>query len=724
MPDHYPNTTNKGISASKFMDGSPALGKESNVGKLANITRRVTIRVGKVEKVSALNAEKITKLKNITQLRKENVDKKISGSSSGLLDALNGINDNITGMMSILIEQQKFDRKKAENERKESEKARRGASEKKLESKAFEGLKGIANKVLAPIKSLWGQIWDFLSTLFLGRVAVKLWKWFSDKENQKKIEAVGRFFKDWWPALLTGFLLFGTGLGKLITWMGVKLVAWGGTLLLKVIPALMGAIAAMGPWGWAALALVAGGGSAIYLHNRNERLREEDNEEDDESTVTPKEFTESRQDDDQTNDLTPSGSQLMNETVQQTGLGLMFNRGGQVPGSGNSDSVSTKLTPGEFVVSAPAVQQWGADTFSAMNAMGGGGNTGSISRGFSEGGLVSKNMWNPMNWFGGSGSGEKKGVTDKDKSKLTPEKGGISRNAKALLNTIRWAEGTLKPGGYNTWFGGRTDMDLTKMTIDEVVDEQKRRLKAGEATYGRYTSAAVGAYQMMLPEVYAPMAGLTGSSLFTPENQDKMAIASYMKGKLTNKEIDSPISRETIAKISGVWSSLPTMSGASAHGQPVKKYSDLEKVYNKNLKSLDPKSYSAATTSIALGKGSTSVPGGGGSGGTGGTGGTGESKKESGSGWFGSGWTGSGASIGSGWSGSSMPDLAAFTVSGQMNKPNIPPPTKPKTTIAYTNEKEAQQDAQMPAAGMSLPTIGDPSAMVSDSKIKTLGVSV
>ena len=724
MPDHYPNTTNKGISASKFMDGSPALGKESNVGKLANITRRVTIRVGKVEKVSALNAEKITKLKNITQLRKENVDKKISGSSSGLLDALNGINDNITGMMSILIEQQKFDRKKAENERKESEKARRGASEKKLESKAFEGLKGIANKVLAPIKSLWGQIWDFLSTLFLGRVAVKLWKWFSDKENQKKIEAVGRFFKDWWPALLTGFLLFGTGLGKLITWMGVKLVAWGGTLLLKVIPALMGAIAAMGPWGWAALALVAGGGSAIYLHNRNERLREEDNEEDDESTVTPKEFTESRQDDDQTNDLTPSGSQLMNETVQQTGLGLMFNRGGQVPGSGNSDSVSTKLTPGEFVVSAPAVQQWGADTFSAMNAMGGGGNTGSISRGFSEGGLVSKNMWNPMNWFGGSGSGEKKGVTDKDKSKLTPEKGGISRNAKALLNTIRWAEGTLKPGGYNTWFGGRTDMDLTKMTIDEVVAEQWRRDKAGETTYGRYTSAAVGAYQMMEPEVYAPMAGLSGSSLFTPENQDKMAIAAYMKGKLTNKEIDSPITRETIAKIAGVWASLPTMSGASAHGQPVKKYSDLEKVYNKNLKSLDPNSYSAATTSIALGKGSTSVPGGGGSGGTGGTGGTGESKKESGSGWFGSGWTGSGASIGSGWSGSSMPDLAAFTVSGQMNKPNIPPPTKPKTTIAYTNEKEAQQDAQMPAAGMSLPTIGDPSAMVSDSKIKTLGVSV
>ena len=131
MPDHYPDTTNKGISASKFMDGSPALGKESNVGKLANITRRVTIRVGKVEKLSAINAEKITKLKDITKLRKENVDKKLDGgSSSGLLDALNGINDNVNGMLAILSDRQRFEKKAAADERKAAEKASRGASEK------------------------------------------------------------------------------------------------------------------------------------------------------------------------------------------------------------------------------------------------------------------------------------------------------------------------------------------------------------------------------------------------------------------------------------------------------------------------------------------------------------------------------------------------------------------------------------------------------------------
>tara|TARA_B100000029_G_scaffold516380_1_gene629232 strand:+ start:2650 stop:5235 length:2586 start_codon:yes stop_codon:yes gene_type:complete len=308
---------------------------------------------------------------------------------------------------------------------------------------------------------------------------------------------------------------------------------------------------------------------------------------------------------------------------------VRYATGGFVSGPGGVDRVSAKLTAGEFVMSKGAVDKWGTDTLAAMNAAGGGTNNPSFGR-YNTGGKVEKpkstqeeqrekdnkggGLWGWARGLMGFGTDDKPVTGDlgegTDFAKRSgTEKGGISRNAKALLNTIRWAEGTLKPGGYNTWFGGRTDMDLTRMSIDEVVAEQKRRLSAGEATYGRYTSAAVGAYQMMLPDEFASRAGLNGSSLFTPENQDKMAIAAYMKGKLTNKEIDSPITRETIAKIAGVWASLPTMSGASAHGQPVKKYSDLEKVYNKNLKSLDPNSYSTSTTSIALGKGSTSVPG-------------------------------------------------------------------------------------------------------------------
>ena len=75
-----------------------------------------------------------------------------------------------------------------------------------------------------------------------------------------------------------------------------------------------------------------------------------------------------------------------------------------------------------------------------------------------------------------------------------------SAGQRALLDTIAYAEGTSGPQGYNTWFGGRNDLDLSKLTINQVVAEQKRRINSGEATYGRRTSAAVGRYQMLYPE--------------------------------------------------------------------------------------------------------------------------------------------------------------------------------------------------------------------------------
>ena len=75
-----------------------------------------------------------------------------------------------------------------------------------------------------------------------------------------------------------------------------------------------------------------------------------------------------------------------------------------------------------------------------------------------------------------------------------------SGNLGALLETISYAEGTSGPDGYNKWFGGRTDMDLSKMTINEVGAEMDRRNRTGENRYGKYASSAVGKYQMMAPE--------------------------------------------------------------------------------------------------------------------------------------------------------------------------------------------------------------------------------
>ena len=68
---------------------------------------------------------------------------------------------------------------------------------------------------------------------------------------------------------------------------------------------------------------------------------------------------------------------IRNEAINPLGPNvpnLKFNQGGQVPGSGNRDTVPAMLTPGEFVMSKGAVSKWGANTLAGMNAAGGGTN--------------------------------------------------------------------------------------------------------------------------------------------------------------------------------------------------------------------------------------------------------------------------------------------------------------------------------------------------------------
>jgi len=74
-----------------------------------------------------------------------------------------------------------------------------------------------------------------------------------------------------------------------------------------------------------------------------------------------------------------------------------------------------------------------------------------------------------------------------------------SPQAKALIATIREVEGTAGEKGYDTWFGGRNEMKMTDMTLQQVYDEQTRRMNAGETTYNGLSSAAVGVGQFMDP---------------------------------------------------------------------------------------------------------------------------------------------------------------------------------------------------------------------------------
>ncbi len=102
-------------------------------------------------------------------------------------------------------------------------------------------------------------------------------------------------------------------------------------------------------------------------------------------------------------------------------------------------------------------------------------------------------------------------------------------------------------GGYTSMYPGENYPQITGMTIEEVIQFQKQKLKDGRA------SAAVGKYQMLYPEKYAKAAGLPLTSKFSPENQDKMAGAyieknrggnDWLSGKITDEQFGYQLARE------------------------------------------------------------------------------------------------------------------------------------------------------------------------------------
>ena len=123
----------------------------------------------------------------------------------------------------------------------------------------------------------------------------------------------------------------------------------------------------MGPWGWAALGVGAVGVGGYMMMKDGK-----DKEESGVPSVTPR------------GDRTEAENLKFDQMSEAKG----FNKGGQVRGSGNTDTVPAMLTPGEFVMSKGAVQKYGADTLASMNAMGGGTNRPTLMGGYNEGGFA------------------------------------------------------------------------------------------------------------------------------------------------------------------------------------------------------------------------------------------------------------------------------------------------------------------------------------------------
>ena len=151
---------------------------------------------------------------------------------------------------------------------------------------------------------------------------------------------------------------------------------------------------------------------------------------------------------------------------------------------------------------------------------------------------------------------------------ITPER-------RAMLNTIRFAEGTWKGGldvGYRVMFGGGLMPSL---------DRHPNRV----IYRSRYASAAAGAYQFM-PFTWNLVKRSIGVRGFGPEAQDQGALFLIQRRRALGLTDAGTLTPLLTAKLAPEWASFPTLAGRSFYGQPVKKYSRLRSFYTVNLQEL------------------------------------------------------------------------------------------------------------------------------------------
>ena len=399
---------------------APSPGMQATKKKISGASIKRGGALAAADKTSQIVTQPVVQQTTVVSGGKEG-DSSSPQFHSNLIKILKGILDNVNGMLAVLASRQVFETKKAKRDRKISEKAKRNAREAKIEqNNRFEGIKKAGIKAMQPAINLWGKLWDFLTTIFLGRAALQLWKWFNDPENQAKFSRLAERFKEWWPKFIEGTKEFFGQVVDFSKWVVENIGDWTTTLLTVTIPALTAALVGMGPFGIAGAATAGFAGGKIWNAVTGE------NTDGDRVSPTPTDRFSPTQGETQGNNQTSSKVDPLkvlekNRDLIPLGMyGMVRNKinedpsaydtkeeieaalsrynidprkvkyatGGFVSGPGGVDRVPAKLTAGEFVMTKGAVDQWGADTLAAMNAAAGGKNTGSLSGGFKEGGRV------------------------------------------------------------------------------------------------------------------------------------------------------------------------------------------------------------------------------------------------------------------------------------------------------------------------------------------------
>lgn len=403
----------KTISASKLMGrdvGGPSLGKvgggpyggTSATGKLAGIVKGN-------KKAIAVNAEKITRLKKIADLQ----SKKISGDDIGskLPTEETSILDSLDNILEALRKEQAAKDKLDAEEKKRKENKKRKMKESGLE-KSLKTIKKQGEKMLAPVTNMFEKLKNGLLMLLAGKAVLTIFDWFQNPDNEKKIQTVFRFLSDFWPAIVGGLLLF-----MPMIFGPAGFVIMLGALIIGFLPKLISATKQLFGFGQQ---------TEKDADSANKDLKDVESDAGNLDGAATADAVTS----DDIKPIEEKGEQLKKAPAPGSGQAptkpVAMRSGGVVPGSGpNKDTIPAMLTPGEFVMSRGAVQQYGTDTLASMNAMGGGTNRPTITNN-----VVYANTGGQM------GGKEEPGGRNKDKNEAFDS-----------------AQGK-KPGGLGAFFSG------------------------------------------------------------------------------------------------------------------------------------------------------------------------------------------------------------------------------------------------------------------------------
>ena len=317
--------------------------------------------------------------------------------SRGLEDSISTITSAIVSIAETLKQQRKISDDASSYDKRKAEQEKRGLTESKLE-KRFEGLKKAAEKIIAPVKSLLDRIIQFFTTVIMGRIVYKLVEWLGDPTNASKVKSIIRFVKDWWPALLGSYILFGTSFGKLIR----GTVGLVGRFIFQIgkvaIPQLLKFIKSPAGIG---LGLFTAGATvpAMFPGTVNQQERQTSKQSGSKEDKI-KSLQQQKANLNFFEKLQGKGSEIDEQvSYLQTGKtkSYGFSGGGLasgfVSGEKGVDKVPAMLSDGEFVMSRGAVSKYGVDTLEAMNAAGGGTNKPKVMSGTTYaagGGMIGK----------------------------------------------------------------------------------------------------------------------------------------------------------------------------------------------------------------------------------------------------------------------------------------------------------------------------------------------